>query len=104
MALSLGASAAWVGTRFVNSTEAACSENMKKEVIKCKSEGTVRTLIFTGRPLRVIKNPYIMDFNENRGDEIKKLCSKGVLPYENDVKSGKLNPKDAMEVRPILIG
>jgi len=51
----------------------------------------MRTLIFTGRPLRVIKNPYIEDFEENRINEIKELCGKGVLPYENDVTTGRLN-------------
>lgn len=64
----------------------------------------MRTLIFTGRPLRVIKNPYIENFENNRAEEIKTLCDKGILPYENDVKTGKLNAKDAFEVRPILIG
>ncbi len=39
-----------------------------------------------------------------RIDEIKTLCGKGIIPYNNDVKEGKLNAKDAIEVRPILIG
>lgn len=64
----------------------------------------MRTIIFTGRPMRVIKNPYIENFENNRSEEIKQLTGKGILPYDNDIKTGKLNQKDAIEVRPILIG
>lgn len=64
----------------------------------------MRTIIFTGRPLRIIKNPYVIDYEENRSNEIKELCAKGILPYDNDVSTGRLSQKDAIEVRPILIG
>lgn len=66
MSFSLGAQAVWVGTRFVNSVEASVPDRIKNEVIKCKPEGTLRTIIFTGRPMRVIKNPYIEDYEVNR--------------------------------------
>merc|ERR1711879_266490 len=84
--LCMGADAAWIGTRFVCATEAGASKDHKEAVMKTTSEGTVRTLIFTGRPMRVMKNPYIMHWENNRAEELKRLCAKGVLPYMADMK------------------
>ena len=41
----------------------------------------------TGRPLRVVKNKYIMDWEENRQKEMKELLQKGTLPYTADVEA-----------------
>jgi NAD(P)H-dependent flavin oxidoreductase YrpB (nitropropane dioxygenase family) len=48
---------------------------------------TIRTLIFTGRPLRVRKNPYIMNWEVERRDEMQSLLSKGVLPINHDLEA-----------------
>ena len=80
MALSLGAQGVWVGTRFVNAVEAGAPPAHQKAIIQCGYEDTIRTIIFTGRPMRVIKNEYIMDWEIRRADEIKKLTSQGILP------------------------
>ena len=83
MALSLGASAVWVGTRFVAAAEAGCAPRHTQAVIDASSESTIRTIIFTGRPMRVLKNDYILDWENNRTDEIRDLTSKGILPAQN---------------------
>ncbi|KAG7287075.1 hypothetical protein NEMBOFW57_006578 [Staphylotrichum longicolle] len=83
--LMMGASAVWVGTRFVLSEEAGAPESHKEAVRTASFDDTVRTLIFTGRPLRVRKNPYIMNWQEERAQEIKELTSKGKIPYEADL-------------------
>lgn len=85
--LMMGASAVWVGTRFVLSEEAGAPESHKEAVRTAGFDDTIRTLIFTGRPLRVRKNPYIVNWETQRQDEIKELTSKGVLPYEKDLDS-----------------
>ncbi|KAK4125949.1 2-nitropropane dioxygenase-like protein [Parathielavia appendiculata] len=93
-ALMMGASAVWVGTRFVLSEEAGAPESHKEAVRTASFDDTIRTLIFTGRPLRVRKNPYIMNWEEERQAEIKELTSKGKLPYEADldrVMNGELD-------------
>jgi hypothetical protein len=41
--------------------------------------------VFTGRPLRVLKNNYIMDWHNKRNEEMKKLLAEGTLPYQKDV-------------------
>ena len=84
-ALMMGASGVWVGTRFVLSEEAGAPESHKEAVRTASFDDTVRTLIFTGRPLRVRKNPYIMNWEEERSQEIKELTSKGKIPYEADL-------------------
>jgi len=84
-ALMMGASAVWVGTRFVLSEEAGASEAHKEAVRTAGFSDTIRTLIFTGRPLRVRKNPYIENWETERAQEIKDLTSKGKLPYESDI-------------------
>jgi NAD(P)H-dependent flavin oxidoreductase YrpB (nitropropane dioxygenase family) len=91
--LMMGASAVWVGTRFVLSEEAGAPEAHKEAVRTASFDDTIRTLIFTGRPLRVRKNPYIEHWETDRQQEIKQLTSQGKLPYEVDldkVMSGEL--------------
>ena len=61
MALALGASAVWVGTRFVASAEAGAPPRHQREVLSADYHDTVRTIIFTGRPMRVKKNDFISE-------------------------------------------
>ena len=96
--LMMGATGVWVGTRFVLSEEAGAPESHKEAVRTASFDDTIRTLIFTGRPLRVRKNPYIMNWEEERAQEIKELTSKGKLPYEADldkVMAGELTSPPA---------
>ncbi len=83
--LMMGANAVWVGTRFVLSDEAGAPDAHKEAVRTAGFDDTIRTLIFTGRPLRVRKNPYIVEWETERQAEIKELTSKGKLPYEADL-------------------
>uniref|UniRef100_A0A0B7JHJ4 Uncharacterized protein n=1 Tax=Bionectria ochroleuca TaxID=29856 RepID=A0A0B7JHJ4_BIOOC len=48
-------------------------------------DDNIRTIIFTGRPMRVRNNDYINDWEVNRAQEIKDLAAKGVIPYEADL-------------------
>lgn len=86
-ALMLGASAVWVGTRFVLSEEAGAPKAHQEAVRTSGFDDNVRTIIFTGRPLRVRANDYINNWENNRQSEIKELTGKGVIP----VSCGKSN-------------
>jgi len=79
-ALMLGASAVWVGTRFILCQEAGAPKAHQEAVRTAGFDDNVRTIIFTGRPLRVRNNDYIRDWEENRQDEIKKLTESGIIP------------------------
>ena len=86
-ALMQGAVAVWVGTRFVASEEANGSDESKQEVVSCDFDGTERTLVISGRPLRMKTNEYIRSWHA-RPEEIKKLCDSGVVPMEHDFDKG----------------
>ena len=51
-----------VGTRFVASVEAGAPKMHKDVIVKSTFGDDVRTIIFTGRPLRVKKTPYVDDW------------------------------------------
>lgn len=109
MALALGASAAWVGTRFICATEAGAPPRHQKSVIEAGYDDTIRTIIYTGRPLRVRKTDYIMDWEDNKQGEIKELTKKGVLPVMDDVEKQKMSGsewtfQDQLNITPLLMG
>lgn len=124
-ALMLGASAVWIGTRFVLSEEAGASKAHQEAVRTSGFDDNVRTIIFTvsailkilvrpciddnlnqGRPLRVRNNPYIQNWEENRASEIKELTAKGTIPVEHDFETlGDDIDDDTMDnARPFLMG
>ncbi|PKS07293.1 hypothetical protein jhhlp_005895 [Lomentospora prolificans] len=94
-ALMMGASAVWVGTRFILTDEAGAPKAHKEAVRTASFDDNIRTIIFTGRPLRVRNNPYINEWETERQDEIRDLTSRGIIPFEHDVEvlsSGKGKP------------
>ncbi|KAF8315748.1 2-nitropropane dioxygenase [Cantharellus anzutake] len=100
-ALAYGAQAVWVGTRFVASVEAGAPKAHKEAILSAGYGDAVRTLIFTGRPLRVRRTPYVENWEKNRQEEIKELTSQGEVPFEVDLAK---NPKVMSEGRSFLLG
>jgi len=105
-ALMLGASAVWVGTRFVLSEEAGAPKAHQEAVRTSGFDDNIRTIIFTGRPLRVRINPYIKNWEENRASEIKELTGRGKIPVEHDMETlGDEIDDDTLDnARPFLMG
>lgn len=105
-AMALGATAVWVGTRFVLSDEAGAPKAHKEAVKTAGFDDNIRTIIFTGRPLRVRNNPYINDWEVNRSAEIKTLTDQGTIPVEHDLeKMGDDIDDETMDnARPFLMG
>ncbi|TVY73224.1 putative nitronate monooxygenase [Lachnellula suecica] len=68
--LMQGAAGVWVGTRFVASTEAGCSQMHKESVVSAQFEDTW------------------VDKWENQPGKIKELTEKGVVPLEHDMDAG----------------
>ena len=104
--LMLGANAVWVGTRFVLSEEAGAPKAHQEAVRTSGFDDNVRTIIFTGRPLRVRKNEYIANWEDNRQAEIKELTGKGTIPVEHDLEAAGDDISDEMmdQARPFLMG
>jgi NAD(P)H-dependent flavin oxidoreductase YrpB (nitropropane dioxygenase family) len=86
--LMQGAVGVWVGTRFVACTEAGCSQAHKESVVSAGFEDTLRTLVVSGRPLRVRMNDWVAGW-EAQPAKIKELTERGVVPIEQDMEDGK---------------
>ncbi|BFZ56510.1 hypothetical protein PYCC9005_003557 [Savitreella phatthalungensis] len=106
-ALAYGCEAVWVGTRFVAAKEAGAPKGHQDAVVTADYTDTIRTIIFTGRPMRVRKNPYIMDW-ESKPHEIQKLVQQGIIPAVHDMdrreKEGTADDDLEMSARPYLMG
>ena len=66
LALSLGAEAVWVGTRFVASKEAQTTKLHQKYLLQANTDQTMRSVVFTGRPARVYETEYIQEWEHER--------------------------------------
>jgi NAD(P)H-dependent flavin oxidoreductase YrpB (nitropropane dioxygenase family) len=99
MALALGASAVWVGTRFVASEEADAPKRHKQGVLTAGYHDTLRTLVFSGRPMRIKKNAYVLEWQNERAEEMKRLLGKGQLPVTVDeARLTAMPPEERMEL------
>jgi NAD(P)H-dependent flavin oxidoreductase YrpB (nitropropane dioxygenase family) len=99
--LVYGAQAVWVGTRFVASEEAGATKAHKQALISATHGDVVRTVIYTGRPLRVRRTPYIDDWEKNRQTEIKELTSKGIVPNKHEIEK---HPEKSVQAVSFLMG
>jgi NAD(P)H-dependent flavin oxidoreductase YrpB (nitropropane dioxygenase family) len=109
MSLCFGAQAVWVGTRFVCATEAGAPPRHQQAIINADYHDTIRTTIFTGRPMRVLKNPYILDWEENKSPQIRELTSKGIIPAIQELEERSktkegIPPGVFLNARPLLMG
>ena len=86
--LMQGAVGVWVGTRFVAAEESGASRLHKEAVVSADFNDTLRTLVITGRPLRVRMNDYIRKW-EAQPEKIKELTEQGVIPMEKDIEDEK---------------
>jgi NAD(P)H-dependent flavin oxidoreductase YrpB (nitropropane dioxygenase family) len=86
--LMQGAVGVWVGTRFVASEESGASRLHKEAVVSAGFNDTLRTLVVSGRPLRVMINEYIKKW-EDQPEKIKELTDKGIVPFAKDMDEGK---------------
>ena len=60
----------------------------KEAVVTARFEDTLRTLVVSGRPLRVRMNDYIQSW-EDKPEEIKKLTEAGIVPMQKDMDGDK---------------
>jgi len=100
-ALSYGASGVWVGTRFVASKEAGAPPKHKELLLSAGYDDCVRTLVYSGRPMRVRKTAYVANWEEKRRDEIKRLTSQGRIPHEVELER---HPEKSLDGRMWLMG
>jgi enoyl-[acyl-carrier protein] reductase II len=86
-ALSLGAVGVWMGTRFIASQEAHAGQMYRDVIVEATDEDTVRTRSYSGKPMRVKKNPYVEDW-EKRPAEIQPFPQQAMLSSRAGVMGG----------------
>lgn len=91
MALTAGCSGVWVGTRFIASDEAGAGPMHKKRVVESGYSDTMRSTIYTGRPMRIFKTPYTEEFEDKRSAEIAEMGSMGIPAFIKDINAGELD-------------
>merc|ERR1719210_1825845 len=87
--LAVGCTGVWVGTRFIASDEAGAGPMHKKRVLAADYGDTIRTIIYSGRPMRVFRTPYNVEFEEKRQHEIKEMQDSGIPAFVKDVDPEK---------------
>lgn len=86
-ALALGAQGVWMGTRFIASTEAHAGELYRQAILEAADEDTVRTRCYSGKPMRVRKNPYVDDW-ESRPADIQPFPQQAMVSIRNGAMGG----------------
>ena len=86
-ALALGATGVWMGTRFIASVEAHAGDLYRQTVVESSDEDTIRTRCYSGKPMRVRKNPYVDDWESRPGD-IQPFPMQAMLSSRTGVMGG----------------
>jgi enoyl-[acyl-carrier protein] reductase II len=86
-ALSLGAVGVWMGTRFIASREAHAGAMYRDVIVEASDEDTIRTRCYSGKPMRVVKNPYVDDW-EKRPAEIQPFPQQAIHSSMTGVMGG----------------
>lgn len=86
-ALALGAQGVWMGTRFIASDEAHSAQMYRDTIVEATDESTIRTRCYSGKPMRVQKNPYVDDW-EKRPADIQPFPQQAMLSSRAGVMGG----------------
>ncbi len=85
--LALGACGVWMGTRFIASAAAHAGQMYRDTIVEATDEDTVRTRSYSGKPMRVKKNPYVADW-EARPQDIQPFPQQAMLSSREGVMGG----------------
>ena len=86
-ALALGATGVWMGTRFIASEEAHAGELYRQAIIEAADEDTIRTRSYSGKPMRVKKNPYVEEW-ETRPKDIQAFPMQAMVSHQAGAMGG----------------
>lgn len=102
--IMLGASAVWIGTRFILCDEAGSSQFHRDAVRSAGHGEIIRSVILSGRPINSRATPYLRRWEEERKVELNQLLAKGIIPVQHDLENNP-NDEDAENCgHPILKG
>lgn len=86
-ALALGAQGVWIGTRFIASREAHAGDIYRQVIVDANDEDTIVSKCYSGKPMRVFKNPYVMDW-EKRPQDIQPFPMQAMMSHQAGVMGG----------------
>ncbi|WP_281300767.1 MULTISPECIES: nitronate monooxygenase [unclassified Iodidimonas] len=86
-ALALGAAGVWMGTRFIASSEAHAGAAYKNRLITANEADTIVTRCYSGKPMRVVQNAYVADW-ENRPQDIQPFPMQAMMSQQAGVLGG----------------
>ncbi|HUJ45768.1 MAG TPA: nitronate monooxygenase family protein [Rhizomicrobium sp.] len=86
-ALALGAQGVWIGTRFIASDEAHAGALYKQVIVDADDEATIITRAYSGKPMRVLKNAYVTDW-ERRPQDIQPFPQQAMVSIQAGVMGG----------------
>jgi enoyl-[acyl-carrier protein] reductase II len=86
-ALALGAQGVWIGTRFIASYEAHAGDIYRQVIVDASDEDTIVSKCYSGKPMRVFKNPYVMDW-EKRPQDIQQFPMQAMMSHQAGVMGG----------------
>ncbi len=95
VALSFGAQGVWMGTRFIASEEGRAAQGYKQSIVAAGEADTRVTRCFSGKPMRVIRNAYVEDW-ERRPQDIQPFPQQMGI----SVRAGVMSFVDDAEVDP----
>jgi len=95
-ALAFGCQGVWMGTRFIASHEARAAEAYKRSIGEARAEDTVVTRCYSGKPMRVISNPFVEDW-ERRPDEIQRFPEQMYASMESGVMAALGGATDGID-------
>ncbi len=83
-ALTLGAQAVVIGTRFIATPEAQAAAVYREAIVKARDDSTLRTRSYTGKPCRVVRTSYALEW-ERDPSRIKPFPEQARVSYRNGV-------------------
>ena len=83
-ALALGAQAAIIRTRFIATPEATAAPAYREAIAAAEQDQTIRTRCYSGKPLRSLRNPYILE-HEADPSKIKRFPEQLLISTQRDV-------------------
>jgi NAD(P)H-dependent flavin oxidoreductase YrpB (nitropropane dioxygenase family) len=96
--MAMGAAGVWIGTRFLASDEVNIEPQYRQQVVDAESADTLRTEIFSGRPMRVVKNKHVMKWAA-KPEELQRQLKNGEIPTLTDIKNHEYPPATNMTSR-----
>lgn len=95
-ALALGADGVWMGTRFIASPEAHAGRVYHDRLIAASDEDTAVTRSYSGKPMRVLKNDWVSEWEARPGD-IQPFPQQAMMAMQEGVMGGIAGKTDNLD-------